>query len=216
LPGVRHRAEGPASRNGTREKENCNMIKSAAHTEKARTTLLGAGLAVGLVLLALIVVGRASAHTQVIDFSRTCEGHRADGHQHADTIIGSRICKNTPDIFRGLYGPDRIYGYLGNDILLKGSKGDDLVSGGAGKDWIEGADGADTLSGGRGSDHIEGGADPDKFRGGRGNDQMWGQDGDDLIRGNAGNDIIDCGPGEDEAWGGPGRDTFANCEITHQ
>ena len=196
-------------------KENHNMITSATRAGKGRVTLLGVGLAVGLVLVALIVVGRASAHTQVLDFSKTCEGHRADGHNHADTIIGSKVCKK-PDIFRGLWGPDRIYGNLGSDTLLKGAHGDDFVSGGGGKDWIEGNDGADILVGGPSSDHIEGGPDNDRIRGSRGNDKIFGGDGDDVIRGNAGNDTIDCGPGEDEAWGNSGGDTFVDCEITHQ
>ncbi|MGH3039411.1 MAG: hypothetical protein ACRDLZ_08405, partial [Gaiellaceae bacterium] len=45
--------------------------------------------------------GRAAARPDVIDFRQTCSGHRADGHNHADTIYGSRICRGTRDNFRG-------------------------------------------------------------------------------------------------------------------
>jgi hypothetical protein len=75
------------------------MTHLAARADKARVILLGIG--VGLVLVALIGVGRAAAHPQVIDFRDTCSGHRADGHNHADTIYGSTTCRGTPDTFRG-------------------------------------------------------------------------------------------------------------------
>jgi hypothetical protein len=159
---------------------------------RKRATVLGIGAA--LALVALVGATAAAAHPNVIDFRRTCSGHRADGHNHADTIYGSRICRNTPDIFRGLFGDDRIFGYLGDDTLLKGSRGDDLVSGGPGNDHVEGSQGNDVLRGGTGKDHIEGG------------------EGNDVIRGGPGDDVIDCGDGDDRAWGGSGHDTLVNCE----
>ncbi len=191
------------------------MIGSVSRAGERRATFLGLGICL-VVVIALVVVGRASAHPDVIDFRQTCSGHRADGHQHADTIYGSRICADTADTFRGLYGPDRIYGYLGDDKLLKGSKGADRVFGGLGDDWIEGSDGTDRLDGGRGSDHIEGGLDGDQIHGRSGEDKIFGQEGDDVIRGGGRADVIDCGDGVDEAWGGTGNDTFVNCEVSHQ
>ena len=168
-------------------------------------------------LVALIGVGRAAAHPQVIDFRDTCSGHRADGHNHADTIYGSTTCRGTRDTFRGLFGPDRIFGFFGDDTLLKGAKGDDLVVGGVGQDWIEGSDGFDTLRGGSNDDHIEGGNDGDRIIGGRGDEDILGQAGNDVIRGGEGADFINCGDGsEDEAWGGVGDDTFVGCERSHE
>ncbi len=191
------------------------MVDLASRAGERRASLLGIGLGL-VVVVSLIVVGRADAHSNVIDFRQTCSGHRADGHNHADTIYGSTICAHTPDIFRGLFGPDHIYGYLGNDTLLKGAKGDDVVNGGAGSDRIEGSDGEDRLLGGIHADHIEGGLDGDRIRGGLGRDRIYGQFGNDVIRGNGGADVIDCGEGDqDEAWGGPGNDTFVDCEIRH-
>jgi Ca2+-binding RTX toxin-like protein len=190
------------------------MAVLASRAAQSRAALLSIGI--GIVLLALIVVGRASAHLDVIDFRQTCSGHRADGHQHSDTIYGSRTCANTPDTFRGLYGDDRIFGYLGNDTLLKGSKGDDRVWGGVGDDRLEGSDGADRLSGGFGSDRVEGGQGRDWMLGGPGDDELYGQAGADRVHGGEGGDVIDCGDGDDEAWGGDGNDTFVNCERTHQ
>jgi Ca2+-binding RTX toxin-like protein len=192
------------------------MVAETSHADKGRPVLFLVGL--GLVLLATILVARADAHPDVIDFRQTCSGHRADGHNHADTIYGSRICANTPDIFRGLFGDDRIFGYLGDDTLLKGSKGDDDVFGGVGDDRVEGSDGADRLVGGPGSDRVEGGSGHDRILGGLGDDRLFGQDGSDNIRGQAGDDFIDCGDGDDdEAWGGAGTDTFVNCDgNTHQ
>lgn len=172
------------------------MIDSAGRPGRARATALG--VAVGLAVVALIGAGRAAAHPDVVDFRFTCSGHRADGHNHSDTMYGSIICPGTRDTFRGLYGDDRIFGFWGDDILLKGSKGDDLVSGGFGADRIEGSDGADELNGGPGQDDISGG------------------DGNDLVRGGDGPDTINCGDGDDVAWGGDGNDTFVNCEETHQ
>ena len=189
------------------------MAVLASRAAQSRAALFGIGIGI---VLALIVVGRASAHLDVIDFRQTCSGHRADGHQHSDTIYGSRTCANTPDTFRGLYGDDRIFGYLGNDTLLKGSKGDDRVWGGVGDDRLEGSDGADRLSGGFGSDRVEGGQGRDWMLGGPGTtsstDSLDGRPRSRRRRG----DVIDCGDGDDEAWGGDGNDTFVNCERTHQ
>jgi Ca2+-binding RTX toxin-like protein len=192
------------------------MLDPASRAGKGRGALVRTGVALGLVLLALIAAGRAAAHENVIDFRQTCSGHRADGHNHADTIYGSRTCQHTRDTFRGLWGPDRIYGYFGDDILLKGAKGDDFVYGGRGQDWVEGSDGADTLGGGRGADHIEGGLDGDQIRAGGDDDRIYGQEGNDIIRGGPGADLIDCGSGEDEAWGLGGNDRFTDCEIRHE
>lgn len=162
-----------------------------------RKRVAGLVAGAGLALVALVAVAPATAHTDVIDFRLTCSGHRADGHNHADIIYGSRICRNTPDIFRGLFGDDHIFGYLGDDTLLKGSRGNDVVSGGPGNDRVEGSQGDDVLRGGSGRDQIDGG------------------DGNDVIRGGPGNDVIDCGEGtNDRAWGGPGRDTLVNCETS--
>lgn len=190
------------------------MAVLASRVSQWRGPLLGIGI--GVVLVALVVTERASAHTDVIDFRQTCSGHRADGHQHSDTILGSRTCASTPDTFRGLYGDDRIFGYLGNDTLLKGSKGEDRVWGGVGDDRLEGSDGADRLSGGFGSDRVDGGQGGDWMLGGPGEDDLDGQNGDDEVRGGDGDDAIDCGDGDDEAWGGDGNDTFVNCERSHQ
>ena len=152
------------------------MMNPASRAGEGRGTLfgIGIGIGIGLVLIGLIVAGRASAHPDVIDFRQTCSGHRADGHNHADIIYGSRICRATPDHFRGLFGPDRIYGYWGSDTLLKGAKGDDFVSGGPGRDWVEGSNGVDTLRGGPQPDHIEGGLDGDRIRGDGGGDKILG------------------------------------------
>ena len=170
------------------------MVSSATRSVNGRATILG----VALGLVAVIAAAPAAAHPDVIDFRQTCSGHRADGHHHSDIIYGSRICRNTPDIFRGLFGDDRIFGYLGNDTLLKGSRGDDFVSGGPGNDWVEGSRGNDELRGGAGRDHIDGGDD------------------NDVIRGGPGADVIDCGAGNDRAWGGGGHDTLLNCEGNSQ
>jgi Ca2+-binding RTX toxin-like protein len=190
------------------------MAVLASRASRRRVTILG--VCVSLVVVAFIVVAPAFAHPNVIDFRQTCSGHRADGHNHSDTIYGSRICANTPDTFRGLFGDDRIFGYRGDDTLLKGSKGNDSVWGGAGDDRVEGSDGADRLSGGIGADHVEGGSDADWILGGPGDDHLFGNGGNDTVRGGSGDDAIDCGGGDDEAWGGDGHDTFTNCERTHQ
>jgi Ca2+-binding RTX toxin-like protein len=190
------------------------VVHPVTRAARGRARLLGVSL--GLVPITLIVAGSAAAHHNVIDFRDTCSGHRADGHNHSDTIYGSRICSDTPDIFRGLFGDDRIFGYRGDDTLLKGSKGDDFVSGGAGSDRIEGSDGVDTLDGGAAADRIEGGPDGDVIFGGPGHDRIFGQSGSDEIHGNPGADDIDCGDGNDEAWGGGGHDTFVECETIHQ
>ena len=168
------------------------MVSFATRAAHGRAAILGVGIVLGLV--AVIAAAPATAHPDVIDFRQTCSGHRADGHHHADTIYGSRVCRNTPDTFRGLFGDDRIFGYLGGDTLLKGSRGDDFVSGGRGNDRVEGSRGNDELRGGTGRDQLDGGED------------------NDIILGGPGNDVINCGEGDDRAWGGAGHDTLVNCE----
>lgn len=173
------------------------MVDFSKRARKGRATPLAVGI--GLVLVALFAVAPAAAHPDVIDFRLTCSGHRADGHNHSDTIYGSTICRDTPDRFRGLFSDDRIFGYFGDDTLLKGSRGNDFVSGGFGHDRVEGSQGDDELRGGPGRDSMDGG------------------DGNDAIRGGPGRDTIDCGDGSaDRAWGGVGRDTFVNCEWIHR
>ena len=69
------------------------------------------------------------------------------------------------------YGPNHMYGFGGNDLLLGGS-------------------GNDTLNGGDGNDSL---------RGGDGDDLIFADAGDDVLEGNGGNDTIDGGSGNDTA-----------------
>jgi uncharacterized delta-60 repeat protein len=68
-------------------------------------------------------------------------------------------------------GPNRMYGFAGNDLL----------SGGGGNDTLHGGDGNDSL------------------RGGDGDDLIFADAGDDVLEGNEGNDTIDGGNGNDTA-----------------
>ena len=72
-----------------------------------------------------------------------------DGSDHGDVITGDAAANR---LF-GYLGSDVISGQGGNDILLGGG-GDDLLSGGAGDDELWGEAGNDTLDGGDGTDVV--------------------------------------------------------------
>lgn len=68
--------------------------------------------------------------------------------------------------------PVRLFGGVGNDVLV-GSSGDDLLDGGAGDDLLIGYAGADVLLGGAGNDMLFGGAGGDFLYGGAGSDLVF-------------------------------------------
>ena len=128
---------------------------------------------------------------------------------------------------RGGFGPERLFGSEGGD-LIGGASGDDLIDGRAasdhllggtgndrvfgahGDDVIDGGDGDDQLVGGPGADDLvehrfgddllDGGDGDDVLHGARGGDRLRGGAGDDVLTGGSGSDALDCGPGQDIAF----------------
>ncbi len=105
---------------------------------------------------------------------------------------------------------DKLWGGLGNDVLvagdandqLFGEQGEDELQGGAGNDTLDGGVGKDLLFGGTGDDQLHGGADNDELQGNEGNDALYGGTGDDRLFGQLGNDLL---------YGGEGDDILVGC-----
>lgn len=120
----------------------------------------------------------------------------------------------------------RVYGALGNDIVLGSIYADDLY-GGQGCDHISGYEGNDRITAGPGNDlNPKSGCVPSattvqycetpgncgfilifKLRG------LLGGAGDDVIDGGPGDDNLDGGDGQDICRGGQGSDYVSNCET---
>ena len=80
----------------------------------------------------------------------------------------------------------RMYGGIGNDVLL-GSDRWDRMQGGPGEDTLLGFRGRDWIRGGGDRDHISGDQGIDDLHGGNGNDQILLEHAD-TVRGGAGHD----------------------------
>lgn len=114
---------------------------------------------------------------------------------------------NGDDQLVGSERADKLWGGLGNDLLvagdandqLFGEQDDDELQGGAGNDTLDGGVGKDLLFGDAGNDQLNGGADNDELQGGAGND---------LLVGGLGDDYLDGGAGADQMEGGQGNDMF--------
>lgn len=150
-------------------------------------------------------------------------------------IVSTEHPKLDPDVFMGIFDPDRLimgttgddrlvgtdlgdtlYGFQGDDTLL-GRRGGDVMLGGGGTDTLSGGLGNDTLDGGRRGDTLDGGNGRDKLLGrngfdlldgGDGNDKLFGGNGNDTLVGGDGNDRLVGRDGNDKLWGEAGADTF--------
>lgn len=199
------------------------------HTLEARTAAAGAdGLArtaIGLPESARAAL-EADGRLRVTGELRVGE---AEPRQVAFTLFTWRRPRFGPVLHlkRGAFGPQRLFGTEGGD-LISGASGDDLLDGRAGDDHLlggtgndrvfgapghdvlDGGDGDDALSGGPGDDdlvehrfgddHLDGGDGDDVLHGARGGDRLRGGGGDDVLRGGSGSDRLDCGTGRDIAF----------------
>ncbi len=84
-----------------------------------------------------------------------------------------------------------------NLVKIYGGIGDDILIGGEGNDEIYGVEGNDEIYGGKGKDSLYGGKGNDEIYGGKGNDELYGGKGNDVIYGGEGNDLITFGSGID-------------------
>jgi Ca2+-binding RTX toxin-like protein len=148
-------------------------------------------------------------------------GGRAKGTDRNDTLLGS-------------YGPDRLIGLGGNDVIWANrqptgrSRGTDRIEAGSGDDTVYGASrgGRSIISGGTGNDYLQGGGvtSTNFISGGAGLDVIR-LVGHGYNRVNAGNDddivyvyskdraVVDCGDGRDTVRLGNNRNVvFRNCE----
>lgn len=142
-----------------------------------------------------------------------------DGDDTITTSITRR--DNTPDVFFGGGGRDRITAGRSDDRLFGGA-GDDTLDGGEGNDLLDGdaddRDPNDTLFGNdqlvlpaaQGNDLLDGGLGDDTIFGRGGNDTLRGGFGTDILVGGDGNDLLDGGGDSrsDTLDGGAGNDTL--------
>ena len=150
-------------------------------------------------------------------------GGRAKGTERNDTLLGS-------------FGPDRLIGLGGNDVLWANRKptgrshGTDRVSAGPGDDIVYGASrgGHTIIDGGPGNDYLQGGGviSTNFIKGGSGSDtirlvghgfnRVLAGPGDDIIYAYSKDAVrIDCGPGKDTIRVGNNRNLVTrHCEKT--
>ncbi len=100
---------------------------------------------------------------------------------------------------------DRIYGFVGKDII-NGGGGNDYIEGNLDEDTLSGDAGNDTLIGGDGADIINGGEDNDTLYGDSNDPENTTFTGDDTLNGDAGNDLLVGGDGADTLDGGDDND----------
>jgi hypothetical protein len=103
--------------------------------------------------------------------------------------------------------PSKVYGGLGNDILLGGSARDEFF-GGDGIDFLDGRLGNDLLAGEVGNDWLFGDAGNDELHGGLGRDRVYGGTGSDKVFGENDADWLDGRAGVNTLYGGGGSDRF--------
>ncbi len=148
------------------------------------------------------------------------------GSRYGDRILPGKFSGR----YRGLNGPDQIFGSYGFNRLVAGP-GDDvvtlppvaggsLVSGGRGVDEVRFtlSSTANLGTGRANSGFIDGPGDFDLlgFENVTGSDSLdWltGSAGNNIIRGGNGDDRLRGGRGIDRCYGGQGIDTAANCET---
>jgi len=103
---------------------------------------------------------------------------RVLGSQFNDILIGSDTLSGN-DTFVDDENYVRLYGDLGNDVLVGGSDSFNQLDGGSGDDILKGGNKDDGLTGGLGDDVLTGG---------KGNDYLYGSSGDDFLTGGEGSD----------------------------
>ncbi len=123
---------------------------------------------------------------------------------------------NGDDQLVGSERADKLWGGLGNDLLVAGDANDQLfgeqdndeLQGGTGNDTLDGGVGKDLLFGDAGNDQLNGGADNDELQGGDGYDALYGGSGDDRLFGQLGNDQLYGGDGDDILFGFTGSNAL--------
>jgi Ca2+-binding RTX toxin-like protein len=148
-------------------------------------------------------------------------GGRAKGTDRNDTLLGS-------------YGPDRLIGLGGNDVIWANrqptgrSRGTDRIDAGSGDDTVYGASrgGRSIISGGTGNDYLQGGGvtSTNYISGGAGFDTIRlvghgynqvnaGADDDIVYVYSKDRTVVDCGDGQDTVRLGNNRNiSLKNCE----
>ena len=152
--------------------------------------------------------------------------------------MAARAGTDRNDNLLGSWGPDRIVGLAGDDIIWANrkpegqSRGTDHVDAGAGNDTVYGASrgGTTHIDGGDGDDYLQGGgavatnvisggagADTIRLTGG-GSNRVDAGDGDDIVFAYSKDAAqIDCGPGRDFVKiGYNSRIRTTNCELVYK